>query len=188
MFLRRKHSPSGQVRQLLEACRNAQGQPRHRVVISLGGAPLAQKDWKGVAQAVGARLYGQGELSVSELSDHARQWVDSITRRVTREGRWLPLVAAVADPSSERLDGATSLTARAWWRWCRRWRRRRVIPGQIHEGAGRGMGWCKQAAGGQTGFEHLCRCANFKWNCAPDQAYGGVVLGPQVLVWGIALR
>jgi transposase len=105
MFFRRKHSPSGQVVQLLESYRNPQGQPRHRVVLSLGGAPLAQKDWPGVAKAVGARLYGQAELSVSELSDHARQWVDSITRRVTREGRWLPLVAVVADPSAETLDG-----------------------------------------------------------------------------------
>ena len=91
--------------QLLESYRNAQGQPRHRVVLSLGAAPLAEKDWQGVARAVSARLYGQAELSVRELSDHARPWVDSITRRVTREGRWPPLLAAVADSQSERLDG-----------------------------------------------------------------------------------
>ena len=36
MFFRYKQSPSGQCLQLLEAYRNAQGQPRHRVVVSLG--------------------------------------------------------------------------------------------------------------------------------------------------------
>src|SRR5208337_3818585 len=49
MFFRRKQSPSGRVLQLLESYRNLQGQPRHRVVISLGDAPLAPEDWKTVA-------------------------------------------------------------------------------------------------------------------------------------------
>ena len=38
MFFRLKHSKSGQVLQLLESYRNQEGQPRQRVVVSLGDA------------------------------------------------------------------------------------------------------------------------------------------------------
>ena len=105
MFFRRKNSPSGRVLQLLESYRNPQGQPRHRVVISLGDAPLAQEDWKAVAAAVAGQLYGQPPLAPAPLSARAQQYVDSMTRRVLREGRWLPLRPAVADPQAESLDG-----------------------------------------------------------------------------------
>ena len=44
MFFRIKKSPSGQCLQLLESYRNAQGQPRHRVVVSLGDASIAEVD------------------------------------------------------------------------------------------------------------------------------------------------
>ena len=97
MFFRLKQSPSGQVLQLLESYRNPQGQPRHRVVLSLGDAPLAQEDWKAVAATVADQLYGQTPLVPAALSDRARQYVDSITRRVLREGRWLPLRPAVVE-------------------------------------------------------------------------------------------
>ena len=96
MFFRRKNSPSGRVLQLLESYRNPQGQPRHRVVLSLGDAALAQADWKAVAAVVGAQLYGQTPLLAAELGSCAQKWVDSITRRVLREGRWLPLRAPSA--------------------------------------------------------------------------------------------
>ena len=105
MFFRRKDSPSGRVLQLLESYRNPQGQPRHRVVISLGDAALAQDDWKAAAAAISAQLYGQPLLLPVELSPGAQKWVDSITRRIMREGRWLPLRAAVPDPQAESLDG-----------------------------------------------------------------------------------
>ena len=105
MFFRRKNSPSGRVLQLLESYRNPQGQPRHRVVVSLGDAPLAAEDWKAVAATVAGQLYGQPPLLPAELSARGQQYVDSITRRVLREGRWLPLRPAVADPQAESLDG-----------------------------------------------------------------------------------
>lgn len=105
MFFRRKTSPSGRVLQLLESYRNPQGQPRQRVVISLGDAPLAQADWKAVAAVVASQLYGQPLLVPAQLSANAQQYVDSITRRVQREGRWLPLRPAVADPQDQSLDG-----------------------------------------------------------------------------------
>lgn len=105
MFFRRKNSPSGRVLQLLESYRNPQGQPRHRVVLSLGDAPLAETDWKAVAAAVAGQLYGQPPLVAASLSARAQQYVDSITRRVLREGRWLPLRPAVAEPTAQCLDG-----------------------------------------------------------------------------------
>ena len=105
MFFRIKQSPSGQVLQLLESYRNPQGQPRQRVVISLGDAALAQADWKSVARAVADELYGEKPLLAPELSENGQKWADSITRRVMREGRWLPLRPAVHDPQAESLDG-----------------------------------------------------------------------------------
>ena len=105
MFFRIKQSPSGQVLQLLESYRNPQGQPRQRVVISLGEAALAQADWKSVARAVADELYGEKPLLAPELSENGQKWADSIIRRVMREGRWLPLRPALNDPQAESLDG-----------------------------------------------------------------------------------
>lgn len=105
MFLRRKNSPSGRVLQLLESYRNPQGQPRHRVVVSLGDAALAAADWKDVAAVVSAQLYNQPLLLPPTLSPNAQEWADSIIRRVLREGRWLPLRPVKASASAETLDG-----------------------------------------------------------------------------------
>jgi hypothetical protein len=105
MFFRHKTSPSGRALQLLESYRDPQGQPRHRVVVSLGDAALAQTDWKPVAAVVSARLYGQPELALAGLWPSAQRWADSIARRVLREGRWLPLRGVVAEPHGESLDG-----------------------------------------------------------------------------------
>jgi len=107
MFFRRKNSPSGRVLQLLESYRNPQGQPRQRVVVSLGDAPLAPAEWQPVAAAVSAQLYGQALLPplAAPLSAQAQGWVDSITRRVVREARWLPLRPVTVDPQAECLEG-----------------------------------------------------------------------------------
>jgi hypothetical protein len=43
MFFRRKTSPSGRCQQWLEAYRTAPGQPRQRVVVSLGDAKQLPK-------------------------------------------------------------------------------------------------------------------------------------------------
>ncbi len=104
MFFRRKHSPSGRVLQLLESYRNPQGQPRHRVVISLGDAALAQNDWPAVAASVAAQLYGRPPLLPAELSASAQHWVDAITRRVMREGRWRPLQSVTVTAQEPSLD------------------------------------------------------------------------------------
>jgi hypothetical protein len=55
MFFRRKASPSGRCLQLLEAYRSAQGQPRQRVVVSLGDAAIAENERAAIAQAMATR-------------------------------------------------------------------------------------------------------------------------------------
>jgi uncharacterized protein YgbK (DUF1537 family) len=109
MFLRRKHSPAGHCVQLLEAYRTAQGQPRQRVVVSLGDADVPTSEQAAIAQAVAARLYGQEELALGEYSPAARQWIDQIIKRVDREGRWQPAplagAASPSDPAAEVIDG-----------------------------------------------------------------------------------
>ena len=112
MYFRTKRTPSGQVLQLLESYRNAEGQPRQRVVVSLGDAPLPEELRSAVAKAVEHRLYSsaQGELFVEELSTEARQWMDQIFQRVTREGRFQPLLGkghagSATAVAEEAIDG-----------------------------------------------------------------------------------
>ncbi len=96
MFLRVKASPSGRCLQLLESFRNAQGQPRQRVVVSLGDARIPEADWALIAKLVAQRLYGQAELFPETKRSAVLNWVDGIAKRVEREGRWKPLAQ---DPS-----------------------------------------------------------------------------------------
>ena len=109
MFFRTKNSPSGQVLQLLESYRNSEGQPRQRVVVSLGDAPLPEPLRHAVAKAVERRLYvpAQAELFPEELPAQARAWVDRIFQRIAREGRFQPLLgkeqSGTAPPATEEL-------------------------------------------------------------------------------------
>ena len=52
MFFRLKKSPSGQCLQLLESYRDPKGEPRHRVVVSLGDAPISEADRPLIARLV----------------------------------------------------------------------------------------------------------------------------------------
>lgn len=106
MFFRRKKSPSGQCLQLLESYRNSQGEPRHRVVVSLGDASLPEAHWSILAAAVSNRLYGVAELLPVALPAEERRQVDAIVKRVDREGRWQP----VGRPGSSPPGKAAALT------------------------------------------------------------------------------
>ena len=90
MFFRRKKSASGQTLQLLEAYRNAHGEPRHRVVVSLEDSRLASAHRPAMAEAVANRLLGQAGLLPLGLPPRERRQVDAIVKRVDREGRWRP--------------------------------------------------------------------------------------------------
>ncbi|MHC5062188.1 MAG: IS1634 family transposase [Planctomycetota bacterium] len=77
--------------QLLESYRNAEGNPRQRVVISLGNADIPEQHLKDIAIAVEKRLYGRQELFSRDLPADAVDWIDTIVRRVDLRGRWQPL-------------------------------------------------------------------------------------------------
>ena len=94
MFFRTKQSPSGQCLQLLESYRNPQGEPRHRVVVSLGDASIAEADRPRIARLVEQRLRGQTELPCLRDEGGVLRWADLIAKRIEREGRWRPAPAA----------------------------------------------------------------------------------------------
>lgn len=90
MYFRIKKSKSGSVLQLLEAYRNHEGKPRHRVVISLGNSSIAQKDWKAIARSVEMRLRNQTPLIPWDHPPVIQEWIDRIIRRIDLQGRWEP--------------------------------------------------------------------------------------------------
>lgn len=91
MFFHTKSTPSGKVLQLLEAYRNASGQPRNRVVVSLGHADIPKEHQELIAKAVEKKLYHQQELFSWEYDTSISKWIDFIVRKVDIQGRWRPL-------------------------------------------------------------------------------------------------
>lgn len=104
MFFRAKQSPSGRCLQLLESYRNAQGEPRHRVVVSLGDANIAEADQALIARLVEQRLRGQAELACVGQPAGALKWADEIAKRIEREGRWRS-APGPADPRPSATSG-----------------------------------------------------------------------------------
>lgn len=74
--------------QLLDSYRNRLGKPTHRVAVSLGDASLPEKSWKSVAKFVESTLYGYSELFEPPADE--KPWIDSIVKRIEREGKWQP--------------------------------------------------------------------------------------------------
>jgi hypothetical protein len=104
MFFRTKQSPSGRCLQLLESYRNGQGEPRHRVVVSLGDAHIAEADRPLIVRLVEQRLRGQAELTCVSDQAGALKWADEIAKRIEREGRWRS-AAASASPGPATVSG-----------------------------------------------------------------------------------
>jgi transposase len=86
MYFYRKKSPTGQVLQLLESYRNADGKPRTRVVASLGDADFPEEIKPDIAREVAAQLYGRPE--VLPCCDEVARAADRIVKLVIRRGRW----------------------------------------------------------------------------------------------------
>lgn len=78
MYFRTKTIKGTPVLQLVESFRNSEGQPRQRVVASLGDATIPEAEKAVVAQAVARRLHGEGDLFESDLSADAANWVSRI--------------------------------------------------------------------------------------------------------------
>lgn len=89
MYFRIKKNKSGDVLQLIESYRNAEGNPRQRVVISLGTPRLSPEHYKAVARSVEKRLLGQLEDPLlHQDSVEVASWVDRICKQLERDGRY----------------------------------------------------------------------------------------------------
>jgi hypothetical protein len=85
MFFREKKSGSAQLLQLVENHRNAEGQVRQRVVVSLGGCPVPDELRKRVAAEMTYRMAGyQRLLSEEPIIEY---WVDRVWKRIDEVGR-----------------------------------------------------------------------------------------------------
>jgi len=80
MYFRTKDIKGTPLLQLVEAFRNAEGQPRQRVVASLGDASLPEGESHHIARAVESQLGGQPDLLAPELSTQAADWVTRIVQ------------------------------------------------------------------------------------------------------------
>ena len=84
MYFRTKTVKNTPLVQLVESFRNAEGQPRQRVVVSLGDAQLPAGEQKGIAMAVEARLRGEMNLFEEGLSEEGATWVMRIAQLAER--------------------------------------------------------------------------------------------------------
>jgi len=109
MYFRRKKTPSGVVLQLLESYRNPEGQPRQRVVLSLGNAAVPEAHWGEISQLVERRLYGRPDLFAHQSAPVVQGWVDGIVRRVDLQGRWQPARGAGEAPAASSGAGPTTV-------------------------------------------------------------------------------
>ena len=76
MFFRLKRSKSGEVLQLLESYRNAQGKPRHGALF--GRCADQPSDWK-PAKAVQKHLYGI-QLLAPQYTRRQHNWIEIVRR------------------------------------------------------------------------------------------------------------
>lgn len=88
MYFHRKHSKTGRCLQLLESYRPAGGgNPRHRVVASLGDADIPETWWDVLATLVGNRLAGTPWLLTPGFPAEGMMWVDRIVQGIERKRR-----------------------------------------------------------------------------------------------------
>ena len=84
MYFRTKKIKDSALVQLVESYRNAEGQPRQRVVVSLGDADLPEGEKHLIARCVESHLLGQEELLPVDLSEEAAAWVRRILQLAGR--------------------------------------------------------------------------------------------------------
>jgi len=84
MFFRTKTIKGASLLQLVESFRNTEGQPRQRVVVSLGDAKVPDAEKSTIARAVENHLHGQSDLLPPDLSEEAAGWVRRILQLAGR--------------------------------------------------------------------------------------------------------
>lgn len=118
VFFRNKASPDSDFCwQFVQAYRNEAGQPRQRILASLGFAPLPIDELKPMAKTLERMLLEQGSLFSDELdpialSDEASYWVDRIYRQIVRNERFC-FPHPVSQPSSSVDRAARALPSEA---------------------------------------------------------------------------
>jgi transposase len=99
VYFRTKSIKGTPLVQLVQSYRNAEGQPRQRVVASLGDAQLPKDQERQIAQAVERRLQGHPDWFEGELSEDAVAWVARVVRLAGRSK------GACVAVESARVDG-----------------------------------------------------------------------------------
>lgn len=99
MFFRTKMIKTTPLLQLVDSYRNEEGQPRQRIVASLGNAQLPPGKKRTIARCVQQRLCGQRDLFESELSVEDTEWVDRIVKMADHTR------SAQMDSTQTSLDG-----------------------------------------------------------------------------------
>ena len=97
MYFRTKTVKGTALVQLVESYRNAEGQPRQRVVASLGDASVPEMEKPRIARAVENHLSGNRDLLGTGLSEEAAAWVARILQLLGRSKSARPVVAEKVD-------------------------------------------------------------------------------------------
>lgn len=97
MYFRCKSIKGSTLVQLVESYRNEEGQPRQRVVVSLGDAKIPEAEKTVIARCVDSHLKGQSELIATELSDEGAQWVRRILQLAERSTSARPVAQECID-------------------------------------------------------------------------------------------
>lgn len=98
VYFRTKTIKGTNLLQLIQSYRNEEGQPRQRVIASLGDAQLPDNEKTLIAKAVESQLKGEAELGSLMLSDDGKAWVDRIVNIAGRsKGGVSKVTEAVVD-------------------------------------------------------------------------------------------
>lgn len=96
MYFRHKKTKTTPVLQLVESFRNSEGQPRQRILLSLGDLDLPHSLWHPVAQELENRLNGTPSLF---HDNQVQSWVDRFFDEITRKSKGIdPSTLCEKDP------------------------------------------------------------------------------------------
>jgi len=99
MYFATRTSRGKQILQLLESYRNADGQPRNRVVLSLGMRELDKARGKLIAQVIDAELYCRPLLL--RMPTDVVEEANEIVGAVRRKGTWVPIGERKQEPTPQ---------------------------------------------------------------------------------------
>ena len=99
MYFRTKKIKNTPLVQLVESYRNDAGQPRQRVVVSLGDVYIPEDEKKTIAHVVEKRMRGEYDLFTPSLSEEGAKIVDTILHKTHTAQRLTPVT------HEETLDG-----------------------------------------------------------------------------------